>query len=177
MRAGLLVILHLAGMAVAPPIGAAQPRRPLAFADLQSFTFDLGEHSSVEGGRVPLSGGRWKDPSEGGSTFTLLKVHGAGDLDRDGAGDVAGVVVESTPGAGEFSYLFAVLNQEGGPVQAGTPEWLGDRSRVERLSIDRKGILTVRFVTHKDGDPPCCPTMRIEDRFRIVDGRLVGIIR
>jgi hypothetical protein len=73
--------------------------------------------------------------------------------------------------------MFAILNRDGRPVQLGEPEWLGDRTVIQRLSIDRKGIIAVRYVTHKDGDRACCPTMRIEDRYRVENGKLVGIIK
>ncbi|MGQ0732841.1 MAG: hypothetical protein ACT4QD_04210 [Acidobacteriota bacterium] len=163
-----------------PVTVTAQKVRALSLADLETFTFELGDHSSVVGGRVPLEAGRWKDPgdsADGGSTFTLLPVHAIGDLDGDGAADAAVVLIEATAGTGTFYYLFAVKSQGGKPVQLGPPEWLGDRSSVERLSIDRRGVLTVRYVTHKDGDPSCCPTLRIDDRYRVQDGRLAGITK
>lgn len=172
-------ILPVAGcVAAAVSLAAAQPSPRLTFEALQHVTLALGEHSSVEGGAVPLSGGRWTDSSpDGGSTFTLLPLHAIGDLDGDGAADAAILLLEATTGTGSFYYLFALRNEAGTPVQLGPPEWLGDRVDVQRMSIDRRGILTVRFVTHKDGDPTCCPTLRIEDRFRLEDGRLKGIIR
>lgn len=157
---------------------AAQKAPPLTFAGLQNLTLQLDGSASVEGGKVPLAGGRWTDPSpDGGSTFSLLPLHAIGDIDGDGASDAVVVLLEATPGTGSFYYLFAVKNHAGQAVQLGPPEWLGDRVLVERLSIDRRGIITVRFVTHKDGDPPCCPTMRIQDQFRIESGQLKGIIR
>lgn len=159
-------------------VAGAQPSPPLTFARLQNAVFQLDDNSSVEGGTVPLQGGRWIDLSpDGGSTFTLLPLHAIGDLDGDGALDAAVVLMEGTTGTGSFYYLFALKNHGGEPVQLGPPEWLGDRVNVERLTIDRKGILTVRFVAHKDGDAACCPTLRIEDRFRIENGQLKGITR
>lgn len=149
----------------------------LTATHLQNFTYDLGDSSSVDGGKVPLSNGRWKDPADGGSTFMLAPVHAVGDLDGDGAADAAGVLVEESSGDGRFYYLFALLSREGTPVQAGPPEWLGDRIAVERLSIDRKRMIALRFLTHKGSDPLCCPTLRIDDRFRIEHGRLVGVTR
>ena len=160
-------------MLVAIVVGQSAPALPA----LQNFTFDLGENASVEGGKVPLFNGRWKDPAEGGSTFNLLPAHAVGDLDGDGTADAAVVLVEESAGTGTFAYLFALKNRAGTLTQLGHPEWLGDRSIVERLAIDRQGILSVRFLTHKDGDPDCCPTMRIDDRFRVENGRLVGITR
>jgi hypothetical protein len=149
---------------------------PVALADLQNFTFDLGDTASVEGGKVPLAKGEWVD-TEGGSTFKLHPVHAIGDLDADGLADGVAILTESTGGTGTFYYMFAVLGRTGAAVQAGPPEWLGDRSKIERLSIDRRGIITLRFVTHKDSDPSCCPTLRIEDRFRVEHGKLVGIVK
>jgi len=160
-------------------VGQSAPHASAALAAraLQNFTFDLGANASVEGGKVPLVNGRWKDPAEGGSTFTLLPAHAVGDLDGDGTADAAVVLVEASTGTGTFAYLFAVKNQAGSLTQLGPPEWLGDRSIVERLEIDRQGIISVRFLTHKDGDQECCPTLRIHDRFRVERGKLVGITK
>jgi len=147
---------------------------PLTRAQLETFAYDLGATSSVEGGKVPLVNGRWMDPV-GGSTFTLHPTHAIGDLDGDGNADAVALLVEASGGTGSFYYMFAVMNLDGGPVQLGEPEWLGDRTVVQRLSIDRKGIISIRYVTHGDDDPACCPTMKIEDRYRVEKGKLIGI--
>ena len=160
--ASLAVVLSLSG--------------PLTRAALESFTYNLGDSSSVEGGKVPLVQGRWSDPQSGG-TFTLHPVHAIGDVDGDGNADGVAIVVEATGGSGTFYYMFALANREGRLVQLGEPEWLGDRTVVRGVSIDRDGTITVRYVTHGDNDPACCPTMKIEDRYRVKDGRLVGILK
>jgi hypothetical protein len=149
---------------------------PLTRAQIETFTYDLGETSSVEGGKVPLVNGRWTDPV-GGGTFTLHPTHAIGDLDGDGNADAVAIVVEASAGTGSFYYMFAVMNRDGAPVQLGEPEWLGDRTVVQRLAIDRKGVVSVRYVTHGDDDPACCPTMKIEDRYRLEDGKLIGITK
>jgi hypothetical protein len=149
---------------------------PLTRAQLESFSYTLGDTSSVEGGKVPLINGKFADPS-GSSTFTLHPTHAIGDVDGDGNGDAAAILVEATGGTGSFYYLFALINRAGQPVQLGEPEWLGDRTKIERLSIDRKGIIAVRYITHADGDPACCPTLKIEDRYRVENGKLIGLTR
>ena len=155
-------------------LAAAAP--PLTRAQIETFTYDLGDTSSVEGGKVPLDNGRWTDPA-GGSTFTLHPTHAIGDLDGDGNADAVAILVESSAGTGSFYYMFALMNRNGAPVQLGEPEWLGDRTVVERVSIDRQGIVSIRYVTHGDDDPACCPTMKIEDRYRVEKGKLIGIIK
>lgn len=155
----------------------AQGKPGLTATSLERFVYDLGKSASVEGGKVPLADGRWKDPADGGSSFTLLPQRAVGDLDGDGLADAAGILVETSAGTGSFSYLFALLSRDSGAVQAGPPEWLGDRSVIERLSIDRKGILSVRYLTHRDSDRDCCPTLRIDDRYRVENEKLVGITK
>lgn len=183
MIAVLLLLAALGGQAHRLPLaqempascGVTRQAAPLPLSALENFTFDLGPSASVEGGRVTLVNGRWADPV-GGSSFELHRLRASGDFDGDAAADTVVVLVE-TAGTGVFSYLFAIGNEGGRPVQRGEPEWLGDRSVIERLSIDRRGIVAVRYVTHKDGDPVCCPTLRIEDRYRVVDGQLQGITK
>jgi hypothetical protein len=162
-------------LAAAAPV--AQPRPGLRAADLAAFTYDLGDGASVEGGKVPLTDGSWQDRADGGSTFALDPHQAFGDLDGDGVADAAAILVERAAGSGTFFYLFALLSRDGGAIQAGPPDWLGDRSVVERVTIDGKGIIAVRYLTHKDSDRECCPTLRIDDRFRVENGVLTGITK
>ena len=149
---------------------------PLTRAQIETFIYDLGDTASVEGGKVPLVNGQWTDPVDG-SSFTLHPTHAIGDLDGDGNADAVAILIETSGGTGSFYYMFAVMNRDGRAVQLGEPEWLGDRTVVERLTIDRNGIISVRYVTHGDDDPACCPTMKIEDRYRVAKGKLIGITK
>jgi hypothetical protein len=162
--------------AVAGAVMLVMALAPLTRAQLETFTYRLDGATSVDGGVVTLTDGRWKDP-EGGSTFILHPTHAIGDLDADGHADAVAILVENAGGTGSFYYMFAILNRGGVPVQGGEPEWLGDRTVIQRLTIDRKGIISIRYVTHADGDAACCPTMKIEDRFRVVDGKLIGMTK
>jgi hypothetical protein len=139
------------------------------FADLANHTYNFGPEDKRV---VVLKDGRGTDADEE-STFTLLQPHAIGDLDGDKQPDAAALLVESPGGTGSFYYLFVLLNKSGKLVQVPQPEWLGDRSVIQRVTINR-GVLAVRFITHKDEDPACCPTRQVENRYRVVNGKLIG---
>ena len=101
-------------VALAIAVGAAAA--PLTRAQLESFTYDLGASSSVEGGKVPIADGKWVDP-QGGSTFSLHPLHAIGDLDGDANADAIAILVEATGGTGSFHYLFALMNRDGAAIQ------------------------------------------------------------
>jgi hypothetical protein len=168
---GCVLVTSLA----AAGVSAQRSSASLSVRDLQNFTYRLGDTSSVDGGGVPLVDGRWTDAA-GGSTFTLHPFHAIGDLDGDGQRDAVAILVEASAGTGNFYYMFAIMNRDGRPEQSAEPEWLGDRIVLQRLSIDRKGTVAVRYATHGPDDPSCCPTMRIEDRYRVEQGKLVGLL-
>ena len=88
VRAALVIVFLVVGL-------DGQVKRGLTPADLENFTYDFGDNASVEGGKVPLAGGRWKNPAEGGNSFSLLPHRASGDLDGDGVADVAGIILEA----------------------------------------------------------------------------------
>ena len=139
-----------------------------AFADLAHYTYDFGPEDKRT---VTLKDGKGTDADE--NVFDLMKLHAIGDLDGDKQPDAAAMLEESSEGSGHFYYLFVLLNKGGKLVQIEHPEWLGDRSVIQRVTINR-GVLAVRFITHKDTDPACCPTRQVENRYRVVNGKLVG---
>ena len=150
---------------------AAVQTQPPTFDDLAARTYTFGPEDKRT---ITLANGAGKETEAGGSLFELMKVHAIGDLDGDKAADAAVLLVESTGGSGRFYYLFVLMNRGGTLVQIEQPEWLGDRSVIERVRIE-KGIVAVRFLTHRDQDPACCPTRRVENRYRLVNGKLVGL--
>ena len=65
--------------------------------------------------------------------------HALGDLDGDGVGDAVGILVEQPRGIRQLFLPVCPARRDGKPLQAGPPEWFGDRSVIERVTIDRKG--------------------------------------
>ena len=102
------------------------------FNDLANFTYHFGPEDKRT---VVLADGKGKDADE--SAFELMKLHAVGDLDGDKQPDAAAMLVESSGGSGHFYYLFVLLNKGGKLVQIEQPEWLGDRSVIQRVTINR----------------------------------------
>jgi hypothetical protein len=87
-----------------------------------------------------------------------------GDLDGDGQEDAALILTLRTGGTGTFYHLFALLNQGGQPLQAGSA-YVGDRQLVNELYIHDSRIL-LDHQTHGLSSPLCCPD----------DHRLTGFV-
>ena len=94
-----------------------------------------------------------------------------GDLDGDVAADAAVLVFIDPGGSGTFIHLLAMHDREGTPVQAGR-EFLGDRVRVQGLTISR-GRIVVTMLVHGPGDGLCCPSVEVSRAFTLQGGRLV----
>ena len=94
-----------------------------------------------------------------------------GDLDGDKVADAAVVVFINPGGSGTFIHLLALHDREGTPVQAGR-EFLGDRVRVESLTV-WGGQVFVTMLAHGPGDPLCCPSIEIRRAFTLHGRRLV----
>lgn len=98
-----------------------------------------------------------------------------GDLDGDGIEDAAVVIGYNTGGSGSFSVLAAMVNRDGVPMQeAGA--LLGDRVAIERMQVTPDGEIQIRMVTQGPNDPMCCPTMRVDIHYRLIDGQLRGSV-
>jgi len=130
----------------------------LSLMDLMNFTYE-----GIYEQPVQLDNGAFQgEPFEAGGasrpTVTLAN-YAFGQLNDDGLEDAAVVLVENSGGSGSFYYLMAVVSQEGGFVNAAT-HLLGDRLRVQSLSVD-EGQITLQTVTHGPDDPMCCPSLEM----------------
>jgi hypothetical protein len=101
-----------------------------------------------------VNGSYSNDSSTDPYSVRLLDVVAFGDLNGDGTGDAAVVLVENTGGTGQFESLIPVLNSGGAPVQAGESQ-LGDRVRINAMTIDSGRIRLDMFVQGPN-DPMCC---------------------
>ena len=88
--------------------------------------------------------------------------------------DLAAVVVFRPGGTGAFYELHALVGRDGRPQDAGSA-LLGDRIRVESLSIDNARI-TVRLLDRRDDESyAAVPSVIFIRRFELLDGALAEI--
>ena len=120
---------------------ADNDKAPPDAVSLEAATI-LTEHTDT--GTATLDDGEFRAPVAPGSASELvirLSQWTLGDLDGDGIADAAAITIEDPGGSGNFRYLHALLNEEG-ELHDGDAVFLGDRIRVEGLSI-HEGVITV----------------------------------
>ena len=86
--------------------------------------------------------------------------------------DAAALLLEIS-GGGLLVYLADALNQRGRPESVATTR-LSDQAhvQVEELAVE-SGRIRIRMLTHRTGDPVCCPTEMREMSYALVGGELV----
>lgn len=92
------------------------------------------------------------------------------DIDGDGDVDAVVLLVTNYGGSGIFVDLAVVRNDDGRPVHAASYP-LGDRTRPVSLTV-RGAIITMDLIVHGPGEPRCCPTVEVTQRYRFADGAL-----
>ena len=153
----------LAGVVAAAMLlpGSAEGADPLGLASLRNAEYASAWTVSR---RVRLRDGQYRQPAAPGSA-TELRVS---LLDRRtawtwGGRRYAAVILVTDPGgSGTFYDLALVEDRRGRPVEVASAP-LGDRVRVESLTVARRDGQTelhVGLVAHGPGDPLCCPTHR-----------------
>lgn len=148
-----------------------QPPAVLNEAQLQNATY-----AGIYDQPVLLVNGTYEGEPfvEGGMARPVVIYSGvrtSGDLDGDGAQDAAVILSENSGGSGMFTYLAALFNQDGQPVNTDTV-LLGDRVQVTRLSIEN-GVIVVEMLAAGPQDPLCCPSLPILLTFILQNGKLV----
>jgi len=146
--------------------------RALTINELKS-----GEYRSnwSDKGKIKLSDGMYKEKIAADSaTELVIKLSDKmafGDLNGDGAEDAAVILVSDPGGSGTFYDLAAVINSNGNPQHAASV-FLGDRVKVEGVSI-KSGKIMVKMVTHDRTDSMCCPSLRVEQEYTLQGDALV----
>jgi len=146
----------------------------------QALTIDelkSGEYRSEWSakGKIKLNDGIYQEKiAPDSATELVIKLSDRiafGDLNGDGAEDAAVILVSNPGGSGTFYELAAVINSNGNPQHAGSV-FLGDRLKVEDISI-RTGQIVVKMVTHQRSDPMCCPSLKVEQKYGLQGDALV----
>ena len=136
-----------------------------------------GEYRSewFDKGKIKLSDGMYKEKiAPDSATELVIKLSDKmafGDLNGDGVEDAAVILVSDPGGSGTFYDLAAVINSNGNPQHAASV-FLGDRVKVEGVSI-KSGKIMVKMVTHDRTDPRCCPSLRVEQEYTLQGDALV----
>jgi heat shock protein HslJ len=127
-------------------------------------------------GKAPLVDGEYSEQAAPGSaTRTVVGLGDRAAFGYAGDGEPFAVVTLITDpgGSGTFYDLAVVLDRGQGPVHVATTS-LGDRVKIESLSVEKDEIV-VRMIAHGANDPMCCPTQRVVERFALQDDQLVPL--
>jgi uncharacterized lipoprotein YbaY len=122
---------------------------------------------------VQLTDGKFEDPANQFAA-TLSDPAASGDLNADGAADAAVHLVVNSGGSGVFSFVSAVLNDNGTakPLPA---VFLGDRIVVQSIRIVREGEVVVLLLERRFDQPMSArPTIPVVRRFKVAGEQLVG---
>src|SRR5512147_2522577 len=93
-----------------------------------------------------------------------------GDLNDDGADEVATLFSENYGGSGVFVFL-AVYANVNGTMTFQTSSMVDDRPQLNVLSID-KGEIFLDATIHGPDEPMCCPTLKTTRHYRFADNLL-----
>ena len=94
-----------------------------------------------------------------------------GDLNYDGVEDAEVILGVNCGGTGVFTWIAAVLNMGGVPVQAASV-FIDDRPMISSLSISSGEIIS-DIVIHGTTDPMCCPSARTQQGYRLYGSVLI----
>ena len=119
---------------------------------------------------VRLTNGHYDNRDAYVSVTLVDSFHVFTDIDGDGNVDAVVLLVTNYGGSGIFVDLAVVLNDDGRAVHAASYP-LGDRTRPVSLTV-RGAIITMDLIVHGPGEPRCCPTVEVTQRYRFANGAL-----
>ena len=146
----------------------------VARSDLEAAAY---RSENAEDGVAELEGGEYEEPVAPGSaamTSIVLGKSALGDLDGDGEDDAAAITIENPGGSGTFRYVHGLLSDGGALTDAGAL-FLGDRIRVEGISIHDGVIVVAMLDRPDDASYSEAPTLPVIRRFRVERGALAEI--
>jgi hypothetical protein len=132
----------------------------------------------INGQLVTLKNGTSASAQAGSSAMVTTNFFGAagnGDLNGDGAEDMAFVLWQQAGGSGTFYYLVAALAVPNGPALGTEGVLLGDRIKPVSTAI-RSGLVVVTYLDRKPDEPmTAVPSVTVVRSFKIVNGKLEEI--
>ncbi len=163
------------------PVVVLPPATPTPFVNTPALTVE-----QLKNGRFNLPGTdgvvhdvqfeagvflQGSDPAQPGYVSIVMTDSIAlGDLNSDGAGDAAAVIVENYGGTGQFVSVAVFLNRDGRPVYAAS-HFVDDRALVNAFAI-YNGEIYLNAVIHGFEDPGCCPNFPTRQVLRLWENTL-----
>jgi len=154
----------------APPT-ATPPHSGISSGQIRNAQYQLGFTDAPQ--TVQLTNGEFREGLAGSTGYMEIRVTDVmafGDIDGDGVNEAAAMVSENYGGTGVFVFLALYTERAGGPVFL-TSVFLDDRPVVSDLRFETDGIF-VSAITHGAEDPFCCPTLRNERHYRLINNQL-----
>jgi hypothetical protein len=169
----MLVCLAALGWATfwaAPSASAAALSQQGATPSLQELKNAEYRNLNTVTGTVKLSDGSFVDATAG-MTVTLTDFYAIGDISGDGAADAA-VILATTSNDGTVYYSLAGLINDNGDFKPAGVVLLGDRVRIDQLSI-ANGLVTVEYARRRPTDAECCPSLQTTGTYTLRRNLLV----
>lgn len=164
-----------AGTTAPAPAATSTPETPTPAPDyetqIRNAQYQLGFPDSLR--VVQLTDGKYETGAPGGADYvsvTVMDFIARGDLNGDGADEVAAAVAENYGGTGVFVFV-AVYSTVNGELAFQTSTFVDDRPAINALAVEN-GEISLDAITHATDDPFCCPTLRNARHYRLINDQL-----
>jgi len=134
---------------------------------------------TIDGNPITLVNGVSEVPAAPGSASTLtVKYFGneaKGDLNGDGAEDLAFLITQSGGGSGTFYYVVAALQNADGGYTGSNALLLGDRIAPQTTEI-KAAEITVNYADRRANQPMTAqPSVGVSKHFKLQNGQLEAV--
>ncbi len=164
----------------APATPASEPAAPPA-QPTERFAVELRNADymidTTSNGRAALEDGVYEESVAGSASRGVVRLGPApafGDLNGDRVEDAAVTLLATPGGSGSFTYVSAVLNENGAARPVGSV-LLGDRITMQSMRIV-DGQIDVSWLDRKPGEPmSAAPAVQVSKTFVLQGGKLVAL--
>ena len=167
-----IIILVLGGVLLYWPASKPSITVKPQVSDYKNITYTI-ENQPV----TLVNGYSEKEAAPGSASKIITNYFGNeafGDVNGDGAPDIAFLLTQQTGGSGTFYYLAVALETTTG-YQSTNTIFLGVRIAPQTTEI-QNGIITVNYPERKPSDPmTATPSVGISKHFKVENGQLIEI--
>ncbi len=156
MRTAAALALLLVGLGIPAPTASAAPQP----ADQKVIDKYLSNLANQLNGQIPEE---------------VPRTIRTGDLNHDGAPDVAVLFTIEGPGNGYAQYLAVFLRTDGKLTPLDQATVGGKLYRAAKLIAIQNGVINLDTTSYAAHDPACCPTIKGTTQYQLVDNKLKEI--